>query len=220
MGKTLGLLLPGQSPWPQAAAALGAFLAPDVDLVQAGALDGRSREELVALRPADPFGSLRVRLRDGSFAQVDAHLLAPRLQAALEKLQRWGADAVVLLTCAQLPPLQSRCLLVEPWRALPPLVAGLLPRGRLALVLPRHAPGASYRRKWEAVADRAVFLEADPFAPGENWGSLARQMEGASLVVLDSMGFLREAKEELQRVQRAPVLLPLSWVGSLAAQLL
>lgn len=220
MGKTLGLLLTGQAPWPEVVAAVASFVEPDVDVIQTGALDGCSREEIRRLEPASPRRAIKVRLRDGTPVRVDAEGLGPRLQEGLDRLLRWGADAVVLLSCAQLPPLRSARLLVEPWRLLPPVVAGLLPRGRLTVVIPRPASSECYRAKWEPFAGRVSFVEAEPYGAGESWLELGQGLRGAELVVLDSMAFPRDAREELQRVQRAPVLLPLSLVCSLAAQLL
>lgn len=226
MGKTLGLLLPGRAPARELAAELARRLAPDVDVVQAGALDdlpggyaGRLPPELGPRAPED---AVWVPLGEGVAAAVGVGALAPRLQRQLERLEAWGADAVVVASTAALPPLRSRRPRLEPWRLLPAVAGALLPAGRLGVVHPPLRAPARYRGKWQAAAGDVAFAAADPLDPGADWEAVARQLaaEGVELVVLDELAYPDERRAQLERTLRRPVLRAASWVAAVAGVLL
>lgn len=222
MGKTVGLLLTGHAPCRDVADELVPYFGPDVDVIQAGALDGRGPDGLSELHPPAPQQSVLVRLADGGAVAVDAERLAPLLQARLERLEAWGADVVILASTAVLPPLAPRRVLVEPWRLLPAAVGGLLPRGRLGVVTPALRAPERYRSKWEGFAGRAVFAEADPRDPRADWSAVGRRLAEADvdLVVLDAMTYPRERRTQLARLLRRPVLQAAALVAAVVGELL
>lgn len=222
MGKTVGLLTPGQAPWLEVARQLAPWWGPDVDVVEAGALDGLDRAEIEALRPERPGRGLWVRLRDGQGVAVDAEGIRARLEAALRRLESWGADVIVLLCTCPLGPLESRRPLVDPSRLLPAAVEGLRGVGRIGVVTPPLRDPERYRAKWLPFGERVAFAAAAPFGAEGDWYGVTRQLAeaGVELVVLDCLGYSEDDRAALCRGLRVPVLQACRLVGAAVGNLL
>jgi protein AroM len=94
--KCIGALTIGQSPRPDLVAPLVQLL-PECEIIQAGALDGITIDELPdTTNTAYP---LVTRMQNGASVVVDESFVAPKLQQALNRLENKGVAATLLL-CA------------------------------------------------------------------------------------------------------------------------
>ena len=77
--KKLGLITIGQSPRTDVTPDLAPIFGPDIQLCQAGALDGMTAQEIAAFAPEEGDYVLISRLRDGSSAVFAEKHILPRL---------------------------------------------------------------------------------------------------------------------------------------------
>ena len=156
----------GQTPRPGLCAPLSTLL-PHAQLVEAGALDGASEEELARLtaRAASGAGGgypLITSLRDGRIVRVEEADLVPLLTAAMDRAVRavkaGGAAAARVPRCGMLFCAGSfadvrspHCPLVKPFEAARLMLEGMEPRAPAALaVLCPAGQEAAIGARWRA----------------------------------------------------------------------
>lgn len=88
--KKLGLITIGQSPRTDVTPDLDPIFGPDIQLCQAGALDGMTAQEIAAFAPEEGDYVLISRLRDGSSAVFAEKHILPRLQQCIYDLEAKG----------------------------------------------------------------------------------------------------------------------------------
>ena len=89
--KKLGLITVGQAPRDDVIIDLLPIFGPEIELIQAGALDGLSLQEISSFAPQDGDYVLVSRLKDGSSAVFAERYIIPRLQECIFKLEK-GID--------------------------------------------------------------------------------------------------------------------------------
>jgi protein AroM len=220
----LGLVTIGQSPRddmvPEMLPHLGAGPA---SVVERGALDGLSREQIAELAPAAGGHVLTTRLADGSPVVLDHDRTLGRVQDAVAWLEDRGVDATVIVCTGEFPPLRHSRPLLFAERLLTGGVAGLCdPSDLVGIVCPLPEQDAMSRTKWSKVVGRTAVAPATPYADGaagavaEAAASLAA--EGARWIVLDCMGYTEAMREAAARAAGVPVLLARSVVARLAGE--
>ncbi len=206
----------GQSPRPDIVADL-AVLAPDVEWVQAGALDGLDAEVVAALAPADDDVPLITRAFDRTVV-VGERAIAPRLQAAVDRAVT-GARAVVILCAGDPPPLFAPVPVVWPGSLLDAVAASLAPGLRLNVFVPVDGQVERQRRRWHG---RRVPVRVSVVAPyGEtDFEAAGRAAQGTGdLTILDCLGYGLAHQRLVQRGAGHPVLSARSLAARVVAEL-
>jgi len=108
----IGLVTIGQSPRPDLSAPLR-DMRPDLDFLEAGALDNLTLEEVSMLPDGDY--PLNTRMCDGSPVTVDRAVLEPLLQQALDRLEARGVLATMLMCAGTFPDLRGCRPLFNPF---------------------------------------------------------------------------------------------------------
>lgn len=93
--KKLGLITIGQSPRTDVTPDLDPIFGPDIQLCQAGALDGLTAQEIAAFAPEEGDYVLISRLRDGSSAVFAEKHILPRLQQCIYDLEAKGVELIM-----------------------------------------------------------------------------------------------------------------------------
>ena len=99
----IGLITIGQSPRSDVVPDMAAVLGGDVEIVEAGALDGQSRERIAALGPEGDDEILVTRLADGSSVFVGKSRVIPLVEARIAQLEDRGVALNVLLCTGAFP---------------------------------------------------------------------------------------------------------------------
>ena len=144
----VGLITVGQSPRSDVVPDMAAILGGDVEIVEAGALDGLTREQIAPLAPEGDDEILVTRLADGSSVFVGKTKMIPRIEARIAALEDRGVALNVLLCTGEFPKLAARRPFLEPQQ----LLLGLL----RAMVVPRAPRRADPVRAPRAADHRAV----------------------------------------------------------------
>jgi protein AroM len=202
----VGMLTIGQAPRPDLVRSF-ARLRPDVELVEAGALDGLSAASL----PHSPVGRypLTTRLADGTLITFDEADLVPLVRSALVRLEDDDVDATLLLSVGPFSGIRGRRPFVRPFD----VVAGILRtagvRG-IAVLVPAEAQVEPSRRKFEGSGFEPVVRASDLTAAQDRLPSwLADECDAGGrcdVVVLDDVGHREEDVRRLQDVASVPVV--------------
>jgi protein AroM len=189
----VGAVTIGQTPRPGLLEALLQRLEGTADVIETGALDGMTLDDLpsggsgvaehidgrAAAAPAYP---LTTRMRDGSRVTLDESDLAPLVQRAIDEAEDAGADVTLLLCAGGFLDATARGVLVRPFDAAVARLGALAAR-RLAVVVPFAAQAEPARLKWAAAG----------FDPTPAVGDLASvvvrgDVAAVDAVVLDYVG--------------------------------
>lgn len=196
-----------------------ASLVPGARWVEAGALDGLDDAGIARLQPARGEFPLVTRLRDGRAVTVGERAIVPLVERAIARVEA-DADVVVLL-CTGTFDLRAARPIVFPGRLLTATVEALGRGRRIAVLTPHEDQVRAQTERWSARGATATVLFVPPYAPADfaDAGRRARAA-GASLVVMDCLGYTLAMKTAVASASALPVLLPRSLVARVAAELL
>ncbi|MBO8140644.1 MAG: AroM family protein [Firmicutes bacterium] len=219
--RRIGLVTIGQSPRsdvvPRMLPHLGA-----VEVIEAGALDGLGPQDLALLEPQDPHRVLVTRLRDGSSVRVDKDLVLSRMKDSVARLEKEGVSLIVLLCTGTFPRMGSGALVLEPDRILRHVVLGVHRDGLLGVMVPLEEQIDTVRNRWQELGIDVAVAAGSPYgSTGERLrAAQALRAAGATLVVLDCMGYTAAMKEEIRPIAGCPVIVAHEAVARVAGALL
>jgi protein AroM len=222
----LGLLTIGQAPRDDVVPGMGRLLGSDVELLQAGCLDGLDRSQIAELAPDSGDYVLTTRLADGSSVVVGRRHVEAIIPRKVGELAERGAGAVALLCTGEFSAAasSSRVPLLHPDRVLSQTVAAVIePGATLGVLTPLPSQVDQTRRKWaELAGDGQLLVEAaSPYGRPEGVAEAASRLRvGApSLVVMDCIGYLPEMKAVVRRTVGCPVILANTILARVLAEL-
>ena len=133
----VGAITIGQSPRADVVQELLPLMGEQVELIQAGALDGLTREDIQAFAPGPEDYTLISRLRDGSSVMFAERHILPQLQQCIDRLEEQGVNLILFLCTGDFPAVfHSKVPLIFPCKVLNGLVSALSNRGKIAVVVP------------------------------------------------------------------------------------
>lgn len=186
-----GLLTLGQSPRTDVSPTFDAILGGEAAYGQAGALDGKSLDEIRSLAPGPGETGIETRLADGAAVMLSRRKLLPLLAGQGKRLAL-GCRHVVLLCSGAFPELRRPDIsLVEPVV----LVRGIiktLARGKTLGVVGPASDMAEAPEQWRAYARNVVTAAASPYGGDIRMvtqAAMAAESQGAHVLLLDDMGF-------------------------------
>lgn len=207
----IGFVTIGQAPRDDVMEDLRPLLPKDLDIVEAGALDGLSREQVEAmLRPGPGEVVYVTRMRNGSEVKISKERLLPLLEKRIEEVNSQGADLIAILCSGEFPAFRSRAPIVFPDRILKGIVSSISYRGRAAVLIPAREQLEYARDKWGKYFENLSVHPISPYTSGpEDFAELGRRLadEGAGVVVMDCVGYSSKQREALRRsLKRASIL--------------
>lgn len=200
---------------------LRAFLGKDVEIIEAGALDGFSPDAVGALAPRPEDDVLVTRLRDGTGIRVASRHIKPLLQRRFNELED-RVGAFMLLCTGTFAPFQSSRPILYPERIVFGLVRAIAPEPHVGVMTPDAQQIAEQRSRWRDIVSRVTVASHSPYVQGASIEGAARELAEANvnLIVLDSLGYSLAMKDLVRRVTGRPVLLPRSALAKVAQELL
>lgn len=215
----IGLVTIGQSPRDDIVSAM--FLPLRTPrLVEAGALDTLSLDDIHALRPSANEHLLVTRLRDDSEVTVAKERLIPLVQRAVDQVVEQGARVVCVLCTGAFANLNAPVPLVFPDRVMSGAIDGIRPAGTLGILMPHLAQHDSMVAKWTRPTRAVETGAASPYSETDELRKVARELEerGADLIVMDCMGFSRSMQSQVASATRVPVVLANALVGAVLSE--
>ncbi|MFN8059323.1 MAG: AroM family protein [Vicinamibacterales bacterium] len=216
----VGILTIGQSPRTDVVPVLREAFGAHVPLVEAGALDGLTRDDLEA-RPDRLDGErLVTRLADGTEIHVGASFVHPLVESALHSLAT-RADVVLMLCTGTFPAFRCARPVLYPSRVLAGLVSAIQPT-HLGVMTPDVAQLAHQEARWRSVVPRTTVVAASPYGSEAAVRAAAGRLSsaGADLVVLDCIGFGQAMRDVVGDMTPAPILVASRCLARVASELL
>ena len=130
----------------------------------------------IALQPENGGDTLYTRLRGGRDVKISKKAVIARSPAALDRLRADGCDVLVYACTGEFPPMPGDENVLFPSRVLNGLATGLLPRGRLGLLIPLAEQGEKLASKW---ARPGLEVVAEALAPSAGQGEAAAAARAA-----------------------------------------
>jgi protein AroM len=208
----IGFITIGQSPRTDVVPEIREILGRDVQILEAGALDGLDRAEIEALGPEQGCENVLVsRLRDGSWVTMDEKKLLPLLEERISRLEEQGAGLAVLLCTGPFPRLGSGGIpVIYPFRLMETVFPCFSVRGRVGIVTPDEKQKELCMGKWSPVMKHVAVTVCNPYDRDCSLEQAAMDMRNADpdFIVLDCIGYNKEMKQKMEQLTGKPVILP------------
>jgi protein AroM len=222
MTGTLGIATIGQAPRDDIVAQVRAQMPTDMRVVLRGCFDGLTPSEVARFSPQTGDDVLYSRLADGTDITLAKRHAIARAPETLAKLRADGAGAILFACTGAFPDSLSASDVVFPSRVLAALAGGLLPKGRLGLIVPLEDQVTQLPSKWRRPGLDVV---AEPLIPsgGEDASAEAgRRMatHKPDLVVMDCMSYGETHRGAVRRVVGVPTLLAISTMARVLREML
>jgi protein AroM len=222
MPNILGIVTIGQAPRGDIAELFAAHAPAGTKVILRGALDGLTDAEVDAIPPLNGADTLYTRLRGGRDVKISKQAVIDRSPAALAKLRADGCDAIVYACTGEFPPMEGDENVLFPSRVLAGVAHGLLPRGRLGLLVPFAEQGEKLAKKWTRPGLDVVVEAVVPSASGEEVAAVARRLgrHKPDLVALDCMSYTPATKDAVKAAVGVPTLLAITATGRILREIL
>ena len=226
--KKLGVLTIGQSPRPDIVGELLPVLgvsgnpAEPVAILEAGALDGLTTEEIEKMKPGLEDRMLVTRLADGTVVQVAEETLMDCMQEKIVQLEGKGANCIFILCTARFRGLTSKVPLIQPGEILNETVPNQALNSAIGVLSPEAEQVESTKRDWNGIVDRLEVLTASPYGALADLEAAAREFGrmDIDLIVLDCMGYTEKQRQRIETISGKPVILSKTLAAKRAAAVL
>lgn len=204
----LGVITIGQSPRPDVVGEITRILGDNYEILEKGALDGFTVDEVKNFKPEPGKGVLVTRMRDGTEVKVTHDLVNPGIQKGITQLEKQGVDLILLVCTGTFPEFESRVLVVRPSEIVKGVTRAAIRKGRMASILPsmQQVGGAPVEKEEDGLV---TYLDsASPYGPIAEVEKLGDRLaqKNLDLILLNCMGFTHKHKEIIRRKTGKPVI--------------
>jgi len=218
----IGALTIGQSPRTDIMADIKAIFTKNTKIIEKGALDGFSKEEIDKLYPKGNDYILISRLSDGTSAKISGSYVEKKLQNIIEEIED-KVDIFLILCAGQFPNLTSKKLIMKPDILLNKSIPGIIERGTMIDVVPLEEQIEELKTRWTFNNIIVKYKNLCPYtATKEEIISRAEEIKGMNpdLVLLDCFGFGINTKKIFKEVVNKPIILVRTFVAYILKELL
>lgn len=206
----IGIITIGQSPRVDVVPELAPLMGlEETDILEMGALDGLSPQEVEAYKPGPDDFHLATRMQDGSEVIVAKEKILPRMARAVKKMSGRGVSLILLLCNGTFPRFETDCLIIEPNKLVNQVLAGLIdPSHRLGVMLPVAEQCDWARESFASITPQITTAVASPYSDQAELDKACAKLEsaGCDLVVLYCMGFNPRLGAKVRNRVSMPVL--------------
>lgn len=220
-GNVIAAVTIGQSPRSDILDEIHPLLGEGVRVIEAGALDGLTDDEVAALRPSRGEQTLVTRLRSGREVLLSRQMILPHVQRCIDRVAD-RADLIVMLCTGTFPHFATDRLVLYPETLLFQLVRATAPDGRVGVLTPSAQQVPEQEFRWRRVASTVNVQPFSPYTSRDDLGGACDAFATAAVdvVVLDCLGYTIALKDAVRERVRRPVLLARTVLARFAAELL
>jgi protein AroM len=221
--KTIGIVTIGQGPRTDVLKDLKPFFGGRVRLLERGALDLLTLEEVEKYSPSAGMTALVTRMNDGRSVVVAKEKILTRLEQAVDALNMEKVSLILLLCVGSFPSFESSCLIVEPQRVLDRCVAGLVgEQHHLGIMIPIPEQETLARDNFLPVTRQITVTVASPYSDRNGVSLAGHELKkaGCDLILMYCMGYTRESADQVRSATGKPVILANSLVARIVGELL
>jgi protein AroM len=221
--RKIGMITIGQSPRIDVVPEMREVLGTDVEILEAGALDGLSLEEAKRFYPKGRDYVLCTRMSDGTEVVVAKRFILPRVQQCIDLLTERGAEILVFICTGHFPPFSSKRLFVEAQKIVDHFILALHGENeRMGLLIPLSDQIEQARRKYRRLKGEMIIRSASPYASEDEVTQTAKELKKADphLIVMHCMGYTQAMKKKVMEITGKPTILARSLVARTLKEML
>jgi protein AroM len=215
--KKIGIVSTGQTPRVDIVPEMRKLWGPDIEVIQAGALDGIGLEEVQQkYAPEKSRDVICTRMGDGSEVVVCKDLLVPGLQRSINLLSKKGADVLLLVCTGRFPRFTSSKPLIKAQEVFDHMVTALHQEGKkIALIVPVERQIEPMKKRFKHLKGELVGYAYSPYESEEDLVSTAKKLkkENVYFTVMHCMGYTMRMQKKLVEITGRPALLARSVVA-------
>jgi len=198
-------------------------MGPKIEIMEAGALDGLTLEEVKRFYPRRGDYILCTRMSDGTEVVVAKRFILPRVQQCIDLLTGRGAEILVFICTGHFPPFSSKRLFVEAQKILDHFILALHGENeRMGLLIPLSDQIEQARRKYRRLKGEMIIRSASPYASEDEVTQTAKELKKADphLIVMHCMGYTQAMKKKVMEITGKPTILARSLVARTVKELI
>ncbi len=212
MIERIGFVALGHSAVADEASAVVSGLSRPVQVVQRGALDGLTMEDIRALAPGEGEKLLICKVEPGQEASISYQRVLPLVQDCVDWLESEGAELIAVLCGSDWAPVKSNRLLINPGAIMPQLVVALSRGLKLGVVLPTIDQVQTVERDYRGLGADVVATYATLGGVEDAIDETRRAAhffveQRVDLVWMPCMGMNREMQATMRSIVNRPVML-------------
>ena len=221
--KKAGMITIGQSPRIDIVPEMREVMGPEIEIMEAGALDGLTLEEVKRFYPRRGDYILCTRMSDGTEVVIAKRFILPRVQQCIDLLTGRGAEILVFICTGHFPPFSSKRLFVEAQKILDHFILALHGENeRMGLLIPLSDQIEQARRKYRRLKGEMIIRSASPYASEDEVTQTAKELKKADphLIVMHCMGYTQAMKKKVMEITGKPTILARSLVARTVKELI
>ena len=208
----IGLITIGQAPRLDIMEDIQPIFGEHVEVLQRGALDNLSEDELLAIAPEQGDTVLVSCLRDGRSVTMAEEKILGLLQDCINSLEQNAVACIMFLCTGDFGDrLSSRVPLIYPNKILKGLLPALCEEKEFIVLVPDEKQKEEALKQWESPEMKVNVLPVSPYdGSQEDFQKAAEQINAMKgrYVLMDCMGYSIEMKHLLETLTGRTVLLP------------
>jgi len=219
----IGMITIGQSPRVDIIPEMREILGSEVEIIEAGALDGLTLEEVKRFYPKEKDYILCTRMSDETEVVVAKRFIIPRVQKCIDSLTEKSAEILVFICTGKFPPFSSKRLFIEAQQILDHFILALQgERKRMGLLIPLSDQIKQARKNYDRLKGKIVIRAASPYASEDEISIAAEALKRANphVIVMHCMGYTQAMKKKVMEITGKPTILARSLVARTLKEML
>ncbi len=206
----IGVITIGQSPRLDITSDIRQHLPKKVALIEAGVLDGLSREYVKEkMRPSEGDVVYVSKMADGSQVKLAKSKIIPIMQKRINQLEKKGVNLIVILCTGEFPNFKAKVPVIYASEVLKGLFSGFKYEGNVGILVPLAEQISYTQEKWKGYFENPTIFHASPYTSTKNdFCMVAKKFKesGARLIIMDCMGYSFDQKSTLKESANLPVV--------------
>jgi protein AroM len=221
--RKIGMITIGQSPRIDLIPEMREVLGKEIEILEAGALDGFTLEEVKKFYPKGGDYILCTRMSDGTEVVIARRFILPRIQKCIDLLTDKGAEILLFLCTGKFPEFFSKRLFIESQKILDHFILALHGENeRMGLLIPLFDQIEQAKKKYDRLKGEIVIQAASPYAKKDEVARAAKELKKADphVIVMHCMGYTQAMKRKVREITGKPTLLARSIVARTLKELI
>lgn len=210
--KKIGFITIGEAPRRDIMKDIEPLLSDQLEILQAGALDNLTMEQIKELAPDKGDTVLVSSLQNGISVEMAEEKILNRLQECIRNLEDKGAEGIMFLCTGDFgDTFSSKVPVVYPNKLMYAVVQALCTDGKLNVLVPDAEQVEEAEKQWSRDGLRVKAVHLSPYTnnPEQFREKLAAAaFYDATYIVMDCMGYSAEMKKTAVEVTGKKVILP------------
>ncbi len=218
----VGAITIGQAPRIDVTCDIFDLLPSSVELIEAGGLDGMTKDEIEKFYPQEDDYVLVSKLNDGSSVKFAEKHILPMLQKIIDTMEQDGCQLIVFFCTGSFPDeLKSKKVpLLYPCDVLNKVVPLLCKEEGVICVTPDETQLTQVVTKWEDFVPKVQSIAASPYGDWQTLEAAAEKIKTmkGDVVVLDCIGYTKKMKDMFAKKTGKTVVLPRTLLARVIAE--